>query len=303
MIPIFPNFKKLELNDREFIEDYTKQFPPYNDFEFIDLCIYNPGSDTTISLLDNNIVVKRQDYITDDFFYTFLGTNSIKNTISKLLSISREEGLGSQLKHIPEVNITSSPDLQDFFSIKEDPDNFDYILSVNELADLVESKHHNKRNLVNRFKKLYPDYVIKHLDLTLDKIKQEIKDLFYLWEQQKGKSRTETAIELIAIEKLFGIASVRNISGLGIYHKNKLIGFTTYHLLPDNYAGMSLEKGDNTYQGIYPFLKHETAKILKELGCTYLNYEQDLGIPGLKKAKQLWRPVFHLKKYIIEEKV
>lgn len=302
MIPVFPNFKQLELTDREFIEDYTKQFPPYNDFEFIDLWIYNPGSDTTVSTLNNNLIVKRQDYITDEFFYTFLGINNIKNTISKLLSISNEEGLGSQLKHIPEISI-SSPDLQNFFSITEDPDNFDYILPVKELADLTGSKYYDKRNLVNRFKKLCPDYVLKHLELTQNKTKQEINELFYLWEQQKGKSRDETEIELIAAEKLFDIADIRNISGLGVYHKNRLIGFTTYHLLPGNYAGMSLEKGDNTYQGIYPFLNHETAKILKGLGCTYLNYEQDLGIPGLKKAKQLWRPVFYLKKYVIGEKV
>ncbi|OGH19995.1 MAG: hypothetical protein A3D74_03815 [Candidatus Levybacteria bacterium RIFCSPHIGHO2_02_FULL_37_13] len=302
MIPTFPNFKKLELNDRNAIEDFTKQFPPYNDFEFIDLWIYNPRTDTAISILDNNLVVNRQDYITDESFYTFLGTNNAKNTITKLLLKSKEENLAPQLKHIPEISIISSPNLQDFFSITEDQDNFDYILSVNELVSLMGSKYHNKRNLVKLFKKLYSDYVIKRLDLTQDEIKQEIKKLFYLWEKQKGRKRSETEIELIAVEKLFDLAGLRNISGLGVYHKNKLIGFTTYHLLPGNYAGMSLQKGDNTYQGIYPFLNHETAKILKELGCAYLNYEQDLGISGLKKAKKLWRPVFYLKKYIIKER-
>ena len=299
--PIFPEFKKLEIEDREFVENFTKKFPPYNDFEFIDLWIYNPRTDTTISLLNNNLVVKRQDYITDDFFYTFLGANNSENTISKLLTISKKENLGNQLKHIPEISIDSSSCLHDYFSIIEDPDNFDYILPINEIAELKGGKYYDKRNLVNRFRKMYPDHSVKPLDLTQEKNRQDIRKLFYLWEQQKGKKRSETEIELIAVKKLFDLVSMRNISGLGVYHENRLIGFTTYHLLPDNYAGMSLEKGDNNYQGIYPFLNHETAKILKKLGCTYLNYEQDLGIPGLKKAKMLWKPLFFLKKYTIQE--
>lgn len=303
MLPVFPTFKKLELIDRDFIEGFTKQFPPYIDFEFIDLWIYNPGSDTTISLLNNNLVVKRQDYVTNDFFYSFLGYQNTKETIKKLLLISKKENLLPQLKHIPEINITLPSDSQEHFSIKEDPDNFDYILSVNELADLKGGKYYDKRNLVNRFKKLYPEHKIKCLNLTEDSVQQDIKELFYLWEKQKEKKRSETEIELIAVKKLFDLADICNISGLGVYHKNRLIGFTTYHRLQDTYAGMSLEKGDNRYQGIYAFLNHETAKLLKELGAQYLNYEQDLGIPGLKKAKQLWRPVFYLKKYIIEEKV
>src|SRR3989338_6050157 len=120
--PIFPEFKKLEIEDREFVENFTKKFPPYNDFEFIDLWIYNPRTDTTISLLNNNLVVNRQDYITDESFYTFLGTNNAKNTITKLLLKSKEENLAPQLKHIPEISIISSPNLQYFFSITEDQD-------------------------------------------------------------------------------------------------------------------------------------------------------------------------------------
>lgn len=303
MIPIFPNFKKIELDDRVTIENYTKQFPPYNDFEFIDLWIYNPGSDTMISILNNNLVVRRQDYITHDFFLTFLGKNNTKDTITKLLLECKAENLIPQLKHIPEENLSSSPGLEKLFTILEDPNNFDYILSIEELSELKGNKYYDKRNLVNRFRRLYPDYQIKHLDLTKAEIKHAIKELFYLWEHQKGRDPHDSEIELIAVTKLFDIASIRNISGLGVYHNNRLIGFTTYHVLPNGYAGMSLEKGDNMYQGIYSFLNQETAKLLRALDCKYLNYEQDLGIPGLKKAKQLWRPVFYLRKYTIKELV
>lgn len=301
MIPNFPKFKKLEINDLYVIEEFTKQFPPYNDFDLVDLMVFNPGYNTTISMLNKNLILRRQHYTSANFLYTFLGTHKTKDTIEKLLQKTQEENLGSQLVHIPEISI-KSPTLQKYFLIKEDTDNFDYILSINELAELKGKKYYDKRNLVNRFKKHSPDHIIKPLDLTQTQIQQEIITLFYLWEKQKGIPRHETITELEAIQKLFSLVNKLTIYGLGVYIQDRLIGFTTYHGLTKDFAAISFEKGDTTFPGIYSFLNHETAKHLKNLGFTYLNFEQDLGIPGLKKAKTIWRPIFFLKKYVVSRK-
>jgi hypothetical protein len=42
-------------------------------------------------------------------------------------------------------------------------------------------------------------------------------------------------------------------------------------------------------------------KKLRALGCEFINFEQDMGIAGLKQAKRLWRPVKYLKKYTIKK--
>lgn len=299
MLPIFPLFKTLELSDRHHIEDFTKRFPPYTEFEFIDLWIYNPGDNTSISILNNNFVVKRQDYITDDFYYTFLGVHNPQDTIIKLLEVTKADSLGTKLKQVPEISVRDVSGL-DGFSVIEDLNNFDYILPIDELAELKGGRYYDKRNLVNRFNRKYPDHVIRILDVSDKKIQKEIIDLFYLREKQKGRTRSEAKIEIIAVEKLFGIAKEHNISGVGIYVEDRLIGVATYHKLPGEYGGMSLEKGDITYDGVYSKLNNEAAKLLKEMGCRYLNYEQDLGVPGLRKAKTLWRPVEFLKKYTVE---
>lgn len=302
MYPVFPNFKKLEISDQDLIEKFTRQFPPYNDFELMSLWTYNKGNKNSFSILYNNLVVKIQDFITGDIFYSFLGRNSIKDTITTLLKKSKEDSFGSHLKLIPEVNLRSSSGLGRYFLIKEDPDSFDYILSVDELADLKGNKYHDKRNLVNRFQKLYPDHFVESLDLTNGKTKKNIEELFLSWEQKKGKNRNETGIELTAIQRIFDLVKVLNVTGTGIYIQNRLIGFSIYHTVQDNFAILSFEKADTSYKGIYEYLNNQAAKHLKTLGSVYINYEQDLGMSGLKKAKMLWRPVFFLKKYIIEEK-
>lgn len=301
MLPVFPAHKIIALSDYEVIERFTKQFPPYNDFEFTSLWTYNTKKENTISILNDNLIIKIQDFITGEFFYSFLGINKTKETIKALFSKCKEEHMDISLKLVPEVNLQNTPHLDKYFSIKEDTDSFDYILSVDELADLKGNKYYDKRNLVNRFKKNYPQHSIMPLDLTDKKTQNEMKELFFLWAKLKGGNNEETKIEYIALEKLYDLISMLHIIGTGIYIQDKLIGFSTYHIVQDNYAIMSFEKGDLTYNGIYATLNHESAKRLKELGTKYINYEQDLGIPGLKKAKMLWRPVFFLKKYTIEE--
>ena len=55
MIPEFPEFKILELSDREEIECVTKHFPPYSDFHFMQMWIWDIHEPVTLSKLNNNL--------------------------------------------------------------------------------------------------------------------------------------------------------------------------------------------------------------------------------------------------------
>lgn len=293
--------KKLELSDRQDLVKFTRQFPPYNDFEFLSLWAYNIDGKNSILTLNNNLVIRIQDFITGDFFYSFLGTNKVKETIEALIEKSKEENIGTKLRLVPETSIQSYPELDNHFLISEDPDSFDYILSVDDVANLQGSRYHNKRNLVNNFSRLYPHNSTKLIDLNDVQIRNDIRNLFFLWEEQKVQNCPETSIEFNALQRLFDFAHLHKVICIGLYIDYKLIGFIAYHLVHNNYAIVSFEKADISYKGIYEYLLNLVARHLKTLGAQYINYEQDLGLPGLKKAKMLWRPVHFLKKYTIEE--
>lgn len=301
MIPQFPKLKKIELSDYKAIEEVTSVFSPYNDFEFTSLWTYDTKAMNKIALLNNNLVVKIQDFITGDMFYSFIGNTKVVETATILIDTSEKEGLEKKLFLVPEITVKSDENLGKKFKIENDLDNSDYILSVDEIAELKGNKYYDKRNLVNRFQKKYPSHKVIKLDLESDSTKKELIDLFLEWEKNKGKKREETEIELIAIKKLLELLNILQIYCLGVYVDQKLIGFTTYHMVNKDYAIMSFEKGDTKYAGIFSYLNHITAMHLQQLGCKYINYEQDLGIAGLKKAKQLWRPIFFLNKYTVTQ--
>ena len=73
MIPGFPEFKKLELSNKEEIENFTSKFPPYSDFNFISMWCWDIKGETRISKFNNNLVVRFTDYLKGNPFFSFFG--------------------------------------------------------------------------------------------------------------------------------------------------------------------------------------------------------------------------------------
>lgn len=296
----FPKFEKLKLSHKYIVEQIICRYNPYSDYNFTSLWTYDTQEQIELTLLNDNLVIRFQDYITNKPFYSFIGKKKSLKTIDILLSHSLKRGYKAELKLMPEEIIDQS--LHTHFKIIEDHDNHDYILSAVELSDLKGKKYYDKRNLVNRFKKKYPNYVVRKINLTQKSIQTEIIELFLLWEKQAKRDQKDTENELKAINRLLAHAHTFHILGIGIYNSNQLVGFATYELTHKKYGIISFEKGNRHFDGIYSVLNHEVAKDLLKKGFVHINYEQDLGIDGLKKAKTLWRPIHFLKKYRITPK-
>lgn len=303
MIPQFPKFKKLEITDKKQIESYSKTHPPYSDYNFFSLYSYNTKDSAEVSFLNDNLVICFQDYVSGETFYSFLGTNKIKETIDTLLAFAKKHS-SSSLKMIPEVVIQQDKDLKRDYQIEEDRDNFDYILSIDDLVNLNGNRVRGKRNFVNRFKKHYPQAQTVLIDIIDSKIQKKIKKLFIVWEERQEKTKSETEIEFIAIQRIMNLAvkTSHMLISIGIYIENELIAFSINEIVHDEHGVIHFEKADTNYIGAFSYLKHMTARMLQERGCKHINYEQDLGIPGLRKAKEAWQPVHYLKKYIISPK-
>jgi hypothetical protein len=60
------------------------------------------------------------------------------------------------------------------------------------------------------------------------------------------------------------------------------------------------EKGSPYYDGIYKVVNLETARLVQQQAL-YINRESDMGNPGLRKAKQSYRPDHMIPVYHIEK--
>ncbi|MBI3250590.1 MAG: DUF2156 domain-containing protein [Candidatus Andersenbacteria bacterium] len=297
MIPEFPRFKKLEITDKPIIENFTKQYPPYSDYNFTSLWSWNTKDEAQVSILNGSLVIKFTDYITGEPFYSFLGSNETDNTVRRLLRWVKNTGATPILKLLPEYSIHNI-NSRDIIT-SEDSNNFDYILSVPDLMTYKGNKLGAKRNFVNRFKKKYRS-TTHILNLSDEIVQEKIKDLFLLWAKHKSFSHEDIENEFAALSRVFTVAQCSQFITVGILSNENLIGFSINEIVGNGYAILHFEKADTvSYVGIYPYVMQETAKAIFSQECEFLNYEQDLGIPGLKKCKESYQPCAYLKKYIL----
>lgn len=301
MIPKFPHFKKLEIEDRKEIQRFIKDYPPYCDYNFVSLWSYDVDKNIALSRIDGNLVVKFRDYLCNKQFFSFLGQQRIISTTNLLLSYAGKIGLTPELKLIPEITIQADKNIYKHFKIKEDFDNHDYIVSTSHISLLKGEKFNRKHRSVKHFQENYPQHKISLLDLSDLKVKSEIIQIFAGWERTRGKKPADTETEMIALMRLLNNAHHFNLFALGIYHK-KLVGFSISEITHKEYAIGHFMKANLEYKGIFETLYKYTAQHLLNRKINYINLEQDMGLPGLRKSKQLYYPINFLKKYIISPK-
>lgn len=79
------------------------------------------------------------------------------------------------------------------------------------------------------------------------------------------------------------------MTGGALVEAGKVLGFTYGATVAPNMFAVHIEKAARSVTGAYPALSQCLAKTLPD-SVTVLNREEDLGIPGLRKAKSEWAP-------------
>lgn len=161
----------------------------------------------------------------------------------------------------------------------------EYIYSAENLRDLPGKKYHNKRNHVAKFDKLYDgnyEYIsINEKNLPI--LEEAVKVLY-------EKDERDFSEEKKPVQN-----SLENFAALGISAGVLKVGndYAAYAIgsgKDSRMCDVHFEKADRSYEGSYAklnilFSSNDTGN------CEYINREEDLGLEGLRKAKQSYYPV------------
>ncbi len=299
MIPEFPKFKKLELSDKKDIENFTHKFPPYSDFNFANMWAWDIHQKTRISQLNGNFVVLFSDYVHGGQFLMFIGKNKISQTTKQLIEFSEKHHNTNVLKFIPEEMAYILE--KEGYVVKPDRDSYDYVYSVAHLAKMDSWPSSGISKRIRQFIKLYPDYVIKKSSIH-EIAKDEYEKIFKKWAKNKKVDDHFELSEYKAFKRFIQI-NCKNTEVVSMYIHDTLVGFTMYVTLPNHCSISHFIKSDTELHcGINDVLNWEEAKHLLIKGVKYNNWEQDLGIPGLRSSKEKYTPTHFMKKFIIGNK-
>lgn len=173
----------------------------------------------------------------------------------------------------------------------------DYIYEAKALASLGGKKLSKKRNHVNQFKSLYPDWDF-HLMRREDvgEIERDTnRDVEREASQSKDAKHERELAGLLLAEVAKGnphlIGGVLRVNGRIIaYTIGDIVGDTLY---------IHVEKAERSISGSFEMINRCFAETVigNHPAITFINREDDAGDEGLRQAKQSYHPLYLLKKY------
>ena len=166
----------------------------------------------------------------------------------------------------------------------------DYIYKAEDLINLSGKKYHSKRNFISRFKS---SFNWSYEPLAVENI-SEAKEFCEYW---FGKFSDETGNE----EKKVALGALENFEKIGfdgglLRVDGRVIAFTAGEPINDKAFCVHIEKADTEYVGAYNMLNQQFL-INNCVGYELINREEDMGIEGLRKAKESYNPIFIFEKY------
>ena len=181
--------------------------------------------------------------------------------------------------------------------IVADRDNFDYLYHKNDMIELKGRSLHKKKNHMNYFLK---NYEYEYKPLTSDMAEDAMR---FIAEFNARKEIPPHERELLDMEERAMKDVFENIEKAGylagaILIDGKIEALSVGGIINSNTVGVHIEKANIGYRGLYQIINMEFCKHLPA-EIKYVNREEDMGLPGLRKSKLSYKPVKLVEKYIV----
>ena len=301
------NAKKIILKDKQLFDEYFHKYPPQNsEFTFTNLFmwrnyynfLYLEYKDHLL-LFSCDYLKKRREPIHSDsneyiYFFPPIGPHPDQIILEMFEQID-----GIEVHRVPDEIYEKIKTREKYTDLNlaclQDQNNWDYVHDRDEILNLAGNKYRQNRRWLQKF---LNSYNYEFQILTQDLIKK-CKELQLEW----CEIRACTEDESLEAEQEAIYEALNNFIKLGFFGgilcvDEKCVAYTFGEMLNENTIVIHIEKAHLEFEGAYQainnlFLKNCCKRAL------YVNREQDLGIEGLRRAKESYKPIRMVKKSII----
>ena len=184
------------------------------------------------------------------------------------------------------------------FLFIDDRSNYDYVYRVSDLAALKGKAFHGKKNHLNRFNCEYGSSC-EVLPMS-SSLAGEALDLVRRINEEKEVTGCERILlegESRMLEKTLPDFERIGLEGVALRIGGTLQGFAFGGPLGKDTVVEHVEKANVAYNGIYQKLNNEFCRSLGDR-YEFVNREEDMGLEGLRRSKNSYRPVRLISKCI-----
>lgn len=278
---------------------------PLCDYGFANLCCWREAFSTKIAPLDQRLLIRVRTHHGRAYLWP-AGSGDPAPALNALTRDAYAHGEPLRLLCLTAAHRdfleTRYPGRFDFTALE---DNFDYLYEIDRLARLSGKKLHAKRNHIHRLDENCPGWTWSPLTpadipacLALDA----------RWHQAAVEREGAQGLRSLDQEHralLYALehGPALHMEGIVLRHGGTLLGFTLGSPLTPQVFDVNFERAREDIQGAYPAVTRSFARYIAQIrpAVTHLNREDDMGLPGLRRAKQSYYPDQMAEKYCAVE--
>ncbi|MFC1534184.1 DUF2156 domain-containing protein [Thermodesulfobacteriota bacterium] len=295
MVQSIDNFKPVEIGDKEIFNRFFRQDPPrVSELTFTNLFIWRHRYRPIWTRHGDFLFIILEPHEASFFGLPPVGTGDKRKAIDLLCDELNKMTPEPRICRLSEEIVEKYVD-ENQYTVLPDRDNSDYVYAASDLINLSGRKYHKKKNHLNRFSK---NYAFEYREMDVELVECFL-DMQEEWCQMKecledpGLHSEDYAIHtaMTHFEEL-------DFKGGAIQIDSRIEAFSLGETLNDDTAVIHIEKANPDIPGLYTVINHRfCSNAFSDM--MYINREQDLGIEGLRKAKESYYPHHMVHKYTI----
>jgi uncharacterized protein len=283
--PWFPEFKMVGLEDKDLLASFIVRYPSEAcEINLGNILIWRQFDHAKFTIINENLCILCEPPSEPAYFLQPLGENKIPETIATCLNFA------PRLSRIPE---SFAGKYCSEFKCEPDPNNFDYVYLAEDLIHLRGKRYDGKRNRIRKFERSQP---YRYMKLSAEHI-DGCRQLFEKWLQEKASNGGAFPIlwRRVIEEALARLQEI-DLRGGVIEIEGRIAAFSIGEKLTGDTAVIHIEIVDPDHEGLPQLMNREFVKN-EWAEYKFINREQDLGNPGLRRAKTSYHPHHLVKKY------
>jgi len=283
-------FSAIRLDDLNILADFLRRYPqPLSGYTFATLAAWHPFFHYGWAFAEPETLLISCALDTDVYPRLLQPIGRFSPELAqKLLKSAGDLPHPLKISGVCARFLQENSDFVKYFAVEEDRAGSNYLYRAKDLANLAGRKYAKKRNLLSQASNLYAWSI---QDLTSARTKDCFLVLATILKEERPRMERMLAREWSALECTLRHFDLFNQRGLIVSVEGRAVAFSIYEAIGPATVAVHFERALRSYKGLYQVVNWETAKVIDSQGFEFINREEDLGDPGLRKAKMSYNPL------------
>jgi hypothetical protein len=292
------DFKPIEIQDKPLFDEFLRQDPPQvSELTFTNLFIWRHHYQPAWAEWNGCILILFHPHKSPAYGLCPFGPGDKKNGLDLLCKELAKQAAEVRICRVGEEFVANQVDPAAYEAVP-DRDNSDYVYLTKDLINLSGNKYHRKKNHLNQFIK---NHAFEYRPLDAELVKR-VLGMQEAWCQiRECVLKPDLLAEDFAVHEALTYFGELSYQGGAILINSVVEAFSLGEPLNQDTAVVHIEKANPEILGLYAAI-NQLFCLNTWSNVTYINREQDMGVEGLRKAKESYYPHHRVNKYTVKPK-